>query len=75
MFDVIVAMIALPREPFRHGTEGHEDMLVLAVAHGHGDGGVVEKETVSLPGWRCVCDPVVPGVDETFMQDLEVYYS
>ena len=49
MLDVIILDIAIPGESLHIDVVWHEDMLVVTVVHGDGNGGVVEKEVVSLP--------------------------
>ena len=49
MLDVIILVIAIPGESLHIDVVGHEDVLVVTMVHGNGNGGVVEKEVVSLP--------------------------
>jgi len=72
VLDVIVPMVPLPGLSLWGDTVPNEDGLVLAVAHRDRDGGVVEKEPVPLPGGRGSRDPVVPAVEEPFVDRLEV---
>lgn len=69
---VIIPVVPLPRLSLGSDAVPDEDGLVLAVPHGDGDGGVVQEEAVPLPGRRGSCDPVVPAVEETFVDHLQV---
>ena len=70
MLDVIVSVVKIPGECLRINIVGHEDVLVLTVAHGDGDGGVVKEEAISLPGTGSMLEPVMPAVNETTMKHL-----
>lgn len=63
MFNMIIPVISLPVAPFESDTVVDQDMLILAITHGYGDGRVVEEKAVGLPCNWSVSDPVIPIVE------------
>ncbi|KAN0074539.1 hypothetical protein V8E55_011951 [Tylopilus felleus] len=54
------------------GVVWDEDGLVLSITHGDCHWSVIKKKLVHLPGRRCLSDPVIPAINELFMDGLKV---
>lgn len=63
MLYMIIPVISLPVAPFEGNTVVDQDMFILAITHGYGDGCVVKEKAVSLPSSWSVSDPVIPIVE------------
>ena len=70
--DVGIVAVPLPISGFHIVHVRMEDLLVLSVHEGDGDGSVVEKKAVGLPCSGSTLHPVVLFVKDVIVQSLDI---